>query len=49
MKLATRNNDTRDGELLVVSQDNQKAVLATDVAPTMQALLDNWAALSPKL
>ena len=49
MKLATRKNDTRDGELLVVSQDNQRAVLATDIAPTMQALFDNWGTLAPKL
>ena len=49
MKLATRKNDTRDGELLVVSQDNQRAVLATEIAPTMQGLLDNWSTLAPKL
>ena len=49
MKLATRKNNTRDGELLVVSRDNKTAVLANTVAPTMQALLDDWASLSPKL
>ena len=48
MKLATRKNQTRDGELLVVSQDNKRAVLATEVAPTMQALLDDWATKGPK-
>ena len=42
MKFATRKNGTRDGELLVVSRDNQRAVLASSVAPTMQALLDHW-------
>lgn len=42
MKLATRRNGTRDGELLIVSRDNDTAVLATSVAPTMQALLDDW-------
>ena len=49
MKLATRNNNTRDGELLVVSQDNTRAVLATAVAPHLQAVMDNWSALAPKL
>lgn len=48
MKLATRNNGTRDGELIVVSRDNQTGVAIPDIAPTMQALLDDWAALAPK-
>ena len=42
MKLATRNNNTRDGELLVVSLDNTKAVLAREVAPHLQAVMDSW-------
>jgi fumarylacetoacetate (FAA) hydrolase len=49
MKLATRKNQTRDGELLVISTDNEWAVSASEVAPTMQSLLDDWAAKSPKL
>ena len=49
MKLATRKNGTRDGELLVVSQDNRRAVTAGDIAPTMQSLLDDWAEKSPLL
>ena len=49
MKLATRKNETRDGELLVVSQDNQRAVLAGAIAPTMQAALDDWSNIAPKL
>lgn len=48
MKFATRKNGTRDGELLIVSRDASQAVLATDVAPTLQALLDGWDALSPQ-
>ena len=48
MKLATRRNGTRDGELVIVSKDLTRAVAATEVAPTMQALLDEWDALSPK-
>lgn len=48
MKLATRNNGTRDGELIVVSRDNQTGVTIGDIAPTLQALMDNWATLAPK-
>lgn len=49
MKLATRKNDTRDGELLVVSKDNQRAVLAGPDVPTLQALLDDWSTKAPPL
>ena len=49
MKLATRKNGTRDGELLVVSRDNQQAAVAGPEAPTMQALMDDWAAKAPAL
>ncbi len=48
MKLATRRNGTRDGELLMVSRDLTKAVVASSVAPTLQGLLDNWDALNGK-
>jgi fumarylacetoacetate (FAA) hydrolase len=48
MKLATRDNGTRDGELLVVSRDGTRAALARDVAPTMQALLDEWPDRAPR-
>ena len=49
MKLATRRNNTRDGELLVVSRDNTQAVVAGDIAPTLQSLMDDWAEKSPTL
>ncbi len=49
MKLATRKNNTRDGELLVVSKDNQHAVLASEVAPTLQAVMDDWSEKAPQL
>lgn len=49
MKLATLKNDTRDGQLLVVSKDNQRAVAVGEIAPTMQTLLDDWGAKSPAL
>ncbi len=47
MKLATRNNGTRDGELLVVNRRGTHAAIADGIA-TMQALLDDWAELSPR-
>ena len=49
MKLATRKNNTRDGELLVVSRDGAWAVSARSVAPTMQAALDDWSDCEPQL
>jgi len=48
MKLASLRHG-RDGKLLVVRQDLTKAASAEHIAPTMQAALDNWAAVRPKL
>ncbi|HZR69321.1 MAG TPA: fumarylacetoacetate hydrolase family protein [Burkholderiales bacterium] len=49
MKLATLKDDTRDGALLVVSRDLKHATIAYDVAPTLQAALDDWDYASPQL
>jgi len=49
MKLATLNNDTRDGLLVVVSKDLGHYVSASDIAPTLQHALDNWASVKDKL
>lgn len=49
MKLATLNNGTRDGQLIVVSKDLRRCVLADSVAPTMQYALDNWSVVQPQL
>jgi len=49
MKLATRKNNTRDGELLVVSQDNSRALLVGKLAPTLQSLMDDWSSKAPEL
>ncbi|HCH63079.1 MAG TPA: 2-keto-4-pentenoate hydratase [Deltaproteobacteria bacterium] len=49
MKLATRKNGTRDGELLVVSRDHQRAALVGPLAPTMQSLMDDWSAKAPEV
>ena len=42
MKVSSLNNGTRDGQLVVVSRDLQRCVAATDIAPTLQAALDDW-------
>lgn len=49
MKLATLNNGTRDGQLVVVSRDLTRAAAVTDIAPTLQAALDDWETIAPKL
>jgi fumarylacetoacetate (FAA) hydrolase len=49
MKLGTLKNDTRDGELVVVSRNLRHAVIAYDVAPTLQAALDDWDYIAPQL
>lgn len=49
MKLATLKTTGRDGKLLVVSRDLSKAVDASAIAPTLQAAIESWDAISPKL
>lgn len=49
MKLATYQNQTRDGQLLVVSRDLTRAVAVPQIAANLQAALDNWAQAEPKL
>ncbi|QIQ85537.1 fumarylacetoacetate hydrolase family protein [Erythrobacter sp.] len=49
MKLATLNDGTRDGKLVVVSKDLTRCCAADNIAPTLQAALDNWAEVAPKL
>ncbi len=49
MKLATYKDGSRDGQLVVVSQDLSLAHYATGIAPTLQRLLDDWNFLSPQL
>ena len=41
MKLASINQG-RDGQLVVVDNQMQRYVSATEIAPTLQAALDNW-------
>lgn len=50
MKLASLKSTTsRDGELIVVSKDNQKAVKATSIAPSLREAVENWAAVKGPL
>jgi len=48
MKLASLKNG-RDGQLVVVSRDLGRCIVATKVAPTLQAALDDWANARPLL
>ncbi|RLM52851.1 fumarylacetoacetate hydrolase, partial [Halobellus sp. Atlit-31R] len=49
MKLATLNDGSRDGQLLVVARDLKTAHVADGIAPTLQAALDDWAFIAPQL
>ena len=49
MKLATLRDGTRDGRLLVVSRDLKRAVPAPQAVPTLQAALDDWLRVQPRL
>jgi fumarylacetoacetate (FAA) hydrolase len=49
VKLATLKDGTRDGRLIAVKRDNSVYALATPVAPTLQAALDDWEAREPLL
>ncbi|MET3896672.1 fumarylacetoacetate (FAA) hydrolase [Devosia sp. UYZn731] len=49
MKFATLRNGRPDGQLVVVSTDLQRYVSAGRIAPTLQAVLDDWDSLTPAL
>ena len=49
MKLATLRNGSRDGRLVVVSKDLTRATDAARIAPTLQAALDDWEHMAPRL
>lgn len=42
MKLATLNNGSRDGQLVVVSRDLSRCLPVPDIADTLQDALDRW-------
>jgi len=49
VKLATLKRGGRDGRLAVVSRDLTRCQLVPGIAPTLQAALDDWSALAPRL
>ncbi len=50
MKLASlKNLKSKDGELVIVSRDNQFYVSATDVAPNLLSALGQWSVAHPQL
>jgi fumarylacetoacetate (FAA) hydrolase len=49
MKLASLKEGGRDGTLIVVSRDLTRAVRADGIAANLQAALDDWANLAPRL
>jgi len=42
MKLASLKEGGRDGTLIVVDRELKRAVLAANIAPTLQQALDDW-------
>ncbi|WP_201316131.1 fumarylacetoacetate hydrolase family protein [Dyella sp. EPa41] len=49
MKLGSLKEGGRDGTLIVVSRDLTKAVKATGIAASLQAALDDWSNVAPRL
>lgn len=49
MKLTSINNQTRDGQLVVVNRAGTHAVTVPQIANTMQQALDNWDNVAPQL
>ena len=49
MKFSTWKNGQRDGRLAVVSRDLTRAAFVDGIAPTLQAALDDWDLLAPRL
>jgi fumarylacetoacetate (FAA) hydrolase len=49
MKLATLKTAARDGRLAVVNRELTRARSVPEIAPTLQAALDGWALIEPRL
>ena len=50
MKVGSLKNPMRrDGDLVVISGDNKRAVRATHVAPSLREAIESWAVSKPKL
>jgi len=49
MKLATLKSSSRDGQLIVVSKDNNKMALANSIASSLREAVENWSSTKHKL
>lgn len=49
MKLATLNDGSRDGRLVVVSKDLTRYTDVGHIAPTLRVTMDDWDRISPRL
>jgi fumarylacetoacetate (FAA) hydrolase len=49
MKLASLKTRQRDGQLIIVDRALARYTAVPDIAATLQAALDNWSAVEPKL
>lgn len=49
MRLATLDDGTRDGRLVIVDPTGMRCTPAVDIAPTLQAALDDWKRCQPLL
>jgi fumarylacetoacetate (FAA) hydrolase len=49
MKLATLKDGSCDGALALVSRDLARAIAVPEIAPTLQAALDEWGVVAPHL
>lgn len=49
MKLATLKSNSRDGRLVVVSDDNTQYLCAQHIAPNLLYAIENWSDIEPKL
>jgi fumarylacetoacetate (FAA) hydrolase len=49
VKLATLKRGGRDGRLVIVSRDLRRCLPVPGIAPTLQAALDDWDSIAPRL
>lgn len=49
MKLGSLKSQSTDGELVVISKDNKKAIKVPEIASNFMQVMENWEELSPKL
>lgn len=49
MKLATIKSNSKDGKLIIVSQDNKMAVEPVGIANHLREAMENWASVKPQL